>query len=272
MNENDRLLKIGLSFIKNALATNRQLAAFAFAVIVKFYFTNSKYYKKSYTYLEVAKICQVSTKKAKQILNDVVEFGYAKWNKKGTILEFAKIRIKGGLSYKFFAKDFTNKKINVTYLKKNDTNINCISLKSVIDELRNILGYTHIKQKQYVDDIKTGFADVKDLSKAKKMSKSIVKYAINIESKVDRGISIESLMKVFGVKNRNKAIRLIDKLVLDGLIERKTNIAFIGYDYKNTKYNSNEFGVLFTYKNKLYQKYRNIYTIKDSVINRVCCN
>ena len=272
MNEKDRLLKIGISFIKNSNVSKRQIEAFAFALIVKLYFTNSKYYKKSYTYLEVAKICQVSTKKAKEILISVIEFGYAKWNKNGTILEFAKIRTKGDLSYKFYVKDITDKKINATYLKKNDTNNKCISLQAVVDELRKILGYTHTKQKQYIDDIKTGFANEKNLSKAKKMSKNIVKYGINLESEVDRGISIESLMKVFGVKNRNKAIRLIDKLVLDGLIERKTNIALIGFDCKNTKYNSNEFGVLFTYKNKLYQKNRNIYSIKDSVINRVCCN
>ena len=96
----ERFLYIGIRFIHEAAKhSKRKLEAFAFAVTVKSYFTNSKYYIKSYTDSEIAKTCQISEKKAKQILSDVVTFGYAKWNENHTKLEFAKIRTSWNTSY-----------------------------------------------------------------------------------------------------------------------------------------------------------------------------
>ena len=55
--------------------------------------------------------------------------------------------------------------------------------------------------------LKPGFANEKNLSKAKKMSKNIVKYGINIESKVDKEVFLLNLlMKVFiNVKKKKQS-------------------------------------------------------------------
>ena len=272
---NKRILYIGLSLLNDAIShSKRKLEALAFALSIKSFFTNSQYYLKAYTYSEISKICQISTKKAKRVLEDVVNFGYAKWNENGDKLEFAKIKDEHGLNYKFYTNKITKKHINKQYIKKNDTNIDCLSLDYVVNELRKLHIQNHIQQKNFITNtIKEDAANnFKTVSQVKKHNKIMDKYGVRKDNIAgyDNGISIESFMRKINIKRRNKVKNLIDQLVFDDLIERKKNITYIGKCSLNTFYQSNEFGCYFSFNNNLYLKNRNEYTIKENTNFEVC--
>lgn len=267
-----RNLFIGISIATNAAQhSKRKLEALAFAIIVKSYHINSKYYLKPYTPAEIAKICQISDKKAKQILIDVVNFGFAKWAKNGTTLIFEKVRDKKGLCFKFDPSKFINKTINSQFIKKNDTDKESISLDMIVNEIRKILILNNIQQENFIQDTRKGFADEQNLSKAKKMRKTVEKYDIDINSNADIGISLESFMNLLKIKNRNKIVSILNDMIGEDLIDKKKNITFIKKTNNIISFKSNEFGAFFTYHNKLYQVCRNIYTIKDFNKFKVIC-
>ena len=267
----NRTIKIGIAEATDAVHySKRKIEAYSFAVVIKTHFTNSVYHVKEQSCSEIAKICQISDKKAKQVLEDIVLFGYAKMNKKGDKLNVGKIYTKNKLTYSFNTNDLIGKKINSTYVKKNDTDKECISLQYVVDEIKKIILQSHIQRKNFINDTQTGYADAKTLSEAKRHRKNIEKYAINENIDVaNKGISIESFMNVINVKRRNKVKNLLDQLINDDLIQRTKNLIYIGKCKLNTFYQSNDFGCFFSFNNNLYLKRRNEYSLNKIAADRI---
>lgn len=272
MNKNDRTLKLGVNVAEDAVGHSlRKLEALSFALIIKMHFVNSQYYKTNKTYAEISKICQISTKKAKRVLDDIIAFGYATMAENGITLNVHKIYSEGELCFRLRVNDFLGKKVNATYVKKNDTDKECISLQYVVDEIRKLVIQSHIQRKNFISDTKKGYADAKTLSEAKRFSKRIKKYAISETiDVVNNGISIDSFMNVINVKRRNKVKYLLDQLVFDKLIERTKNIIYIGKCKLNTFYQSDEFGCFFSFNNNLYLKNRNEYSLNKIAADRIC--
>ena len=268
----NRTIKVGYAQTVDALShSKRKIEAFAFAFVIKIHFVNSCYYLTNKSYIEISKICQISEKKAKEVLKDIVSFGYAKMNEKLITLQVGKIYTPNKLNFKLNTNDFIGKEINAAYSKKNDTDKKCISLQYVVDELEKLVIQTHIQRKNFINDTQKGYADAKSLSEAKRHRNNIEKYAINENIDVaNKGISIESFMNVINVKRRNKVKQLLDELVFEGLIKRTKNIIYVGKCKLNTLYRSDEFGCLFSIGNNLYLKGRNEYSLKGLAADRIC--
>ena len=268
----DRTIKVGHDLAIDAVVhSKRKLEAYSFAVILKIHFVDSQYRLTNQSYIEIAKFCQISEKKAKQVVKDIVSFGYAKINDKMNRLEVGKTYTPNKGFYKFNSNEFIGKEINTTYAKKNDTDKECISLQYVVDKIRKLVLQTHIQRKNFINDTQIGYADAKTLSEVKRHRNNIDKYAISEKFDVaNKGISIESFMKVINVKRRNKVKQLLDELVFEGLIQRTKNIIYVGKCKLNTLYKSNEFGCFFSIGNNLYLKGTNEYSLKGFAADRIC--
>ena len=104
-----RFLNIGDAQLTDALTSNRKLEAFAFLVIAKATFTSSSYHNPNA--VEVQKLLQVSEKKAKQIIQDCIEFGYARIENNNMI--FNKISQLGRLKYKLDISKLAQMNVNL---------------------------------------------------------------------------------------------------------------------------------------------------------------
>ena len=254
---------IGLSVIKIAFKSKRQAEALAFAFAIKTKFRNSTY--KNPNHIEVAKLMQISTKKAKQIMEDSISYGYVRIVDKHYVAN--KLKVDGEYNYKFERNKIRQKEINTAYVKKSDTQQECISLEYILMELRSVLMSAKINSCQFIDDTIHGVTVSKNIAEIKRCKKVIEKYDVNVEQTKIGTCSMETVMETVETKNRNKAQTIILFMISQGYITKKKNIVKIKETNIKQNFKSNEFGAFFTWKNNLYQVYNNSYILNNEIKN-----